>query len=49
MTIQGQTLSGTTYLTLHPTQPPFILERDGNERVVWVFNALPEKELSVSV
>ena len=42
----GAVLSNTQYLTLKPLQSPFILERDGNERVVWVFNALLEKELS---
>jgi len=48
MTIQAMLLSGTKYLTLQPTQAPFILERDGNERVVWVFNVLAEKELSAT-
>jgi len=45
----GQVLSGTQYLTLKPSQAPFPLERDGNERVVWVFNALCEKGLSASI
>jgi hypothetical protein len=46
MTVQGQTLSGTKYLTLHPNQAPFILDRDGDQRIVWAFNALALKELS---
>ena len=49
MTVQGSTLSGTKYLTLHPTQAPFILDRDGDERVVWAFNALAVKELSAAI
>jgi hypothetical protein len=42
----GTELSGTQYLTLTPSQSPYILERDANNRVIWVFNALLEKELS---
>lgn len=49
MTIQGTTLSSTKYLTLHAEQAPFILERDGNSRVVWAFNAIAVKELSADL
>jgi len=45
----GVTLGSTKYLTIKPLQAPFILERDGNSRVVWVFNAVTEKELSVEL
>jgi hypothetical protein len=42
------TLSGTKYLTAIPLQPPFILDRDDQgHRVVWAFNVLIKKELSV--
>jgi len=42
----GETLSGTKYLSLIPSQPPFVLERDKRNRTVWAFNATSEKELS---
>ena len=42
----GTTLSGTQYLSLIPSQAPFILERDKGNRTVWTFNAISEKELS---
>ena len=37
--IRNQTLSGTRYLGGFPIQPPFVLERDANELVVFAFNA----------
>ncbi len=42
----GTTLSGTKYLSVIPSQPPFVLERDKGNRTVWAFNANAEKELS---
>jgi hypothetical protein len=41
----GVTLSGTFYHWLRPMQPPFILERDANKRVVWAFNVLTQRAL----
>ena len=49
MTQWGVVLSGTKYLTLKPMQSPYILERDGNNRVVWAFNAIAEKEPSATI
>lgn len=48
--VQAATLSGGSqsafYHTIIPLQPPFIVERDENNRVVWAFNCAIEKELS---
>ena len=41
----GVTLSSNFYHTLRPMQPPFILERDANQRVVWVFNVAAERDI----
>ena len=40
------TASGTRYLRVAPQQPPFLLSRDEDERVTFVFNAIAEKEMS---
>lgn len=37
---------GTRYIETTPLQPPFLLKRDANERVYWVFNVLLRKEQS---
>jgi hypothetical protein len=42
--IQAQTLGTSFYYTSNPLQPPFQLERDANERFIWAFNVLFEKE-----
>lgn len=40
------TSAGTRYLKLTPLQPPFPLDKDGNERYVFAVNFLVQKELS---
>lgn len=44
--IQAESLGSTPYLTVEPLQPPFILERDSQRRVIWVLNILAQKEPS---
>lgn len=44
--IVNATLSGTRWLKATPLQPPTILERDGNERVVFFFNTQILKAVS---
>lgn len=44
--IMASTLSGTFYYKADALQPPFKLERDEDDRHVWVFNVATEKELS---
>lgn len=45
-TVQAQTLSGAKYLMLRAQQSPFVLERDGSNRVKFAVNFIAEKELS---
>ncbi len=47
--VEASTLTGGTsafYHTVHPNGPPFMLQRDANQRVYIAFNCLCEKELS---
>ncbi len=44
--VQGDTLGSTPYLMISPRQSPFVLRRDDQRRVLIVFNAIAEKELS---
>lgn len=42
--IQAQTLSGTFYHWINPTQEPFPLRRDESNRQLFAFNCLCERE-----
>lgn len=44
--VEAELLGATFYHWIHPQQPPFLLKRDENERVLIAFNVLCEKELS---
>lgn len=50
--VEATTLSGggtsALYLTIHPQQSPFLMQRDDNNRVYIAFNCLCEKELSTT-
>ena len=46
MQVQGTQVGGVTYLMVIPNQAPFVLEKDGNNRITWAFNAVAEKEPS---
>lgn len=40
----GGTVNGTKYLRLFPLQPPYRLEKDAKDRLVYAFNVFGEKE-----
>jgi hypothetical protein len=44
--LRERTINGTRYLWIEALQSPFLLERDDDNREVFVFNALVTKELS---
>jgi hypothetical protein len=46
LTLRHQVLSGVRYQSVVPASPPFYLERDGNERHVFVCNFEVSKEPS---
>jgi hypothetical protein len=45
-TVQGMTLSGTSYLFCAPQQSPFLFNRDQKDRVLFAVNAVCQKKLS---
>jgi len=45
--VVNQALSGVRYLRVTPLQPPFVLQRDANERTVCIFNAECFKEVGI--
>lgn len=46
--IVNVTIGTTWYLRVQPTTSPFLLERDGNNRAVFAFNAEATKRFSTS-
>jgi hypothetical protein len=44
--VVNQTLSGTFYVKIRPIQSPFWMQRDENDKHIWVFNVECEKRPS---